>query len=163
MKKVLVVCVAVLLLGAGTAFAEGISVDVTGIYATEPVSGMGSTFGGGIGLNYDLSDIKENLQARADVSYLKWSESGVDLKSIPIFIGGRHILPLEPVNVFGEAGFETSIDSNGNSETNIGVALGGGVAYPINDAISAGLNARYHIQDNGYFSVGVFVAYNLEQ
>jgi opacity protein-like surface antigen len=187
MKKVLLVCMVALLLCAGNAFAAGISVDGFVNYNSEAESDYGSAIGFGAGVTYDLSEVAvENLAARVDVAYLKYEEDffGVDVtfRRIPIFAGVRYNAPIEgPVKVFGDAGLEVSLDNievaipsfsflgittpattADEDETNIGAAIGAGVAYPVNDMISIGANARYHIVDGSYFSAGLFVGFAIQ-
>jgi opacity protein-like surface antigen len=197
MKKVLLVCMAALLLCAGNAFAAGMSVDVFGTWNSEVVDEFESAIGFGAGFNYDLSEkVTENLAARVDVSYAKWTwdfeffteDAEITITRIPIFLGARYNAPLEPVKVFGEAGLEVSMDkfeaaipvttltgvwpnfawtydieTVEDSETNFGLAIGGGVAYPVNETISVGASARYHIVDEAYFSGGLFVGFAIGQ
>jgi opacity protein-like surface antigen len=197
MKRVFIVCMAVLLLCAGNAFAAGMSVDVFGTWNSEVVDEFESAIGFGAGFNYDLSEkVTENLAARVDFSYAKWTyefdfmteDAELTITRIPIFIGARYNAPIEPVTVFGEAGLELSMDSfeaalpittlTGvfpnyswtydietveEDETNIGLAIGGGVAYPVNETISVGASARYHIVDEAYFSGGLFVGFAIGQ
>ena len=188
---------AVFLLCAGNAFAAGISIDVFGNFNSEPVDEFGSAIGFGVGVNYDLSEkVTENLAARVDFSYAKWTydydfyteDVEVTMTRMPIFVGARYNAPMEPVTVFGEAGLELSMDTieyptgtgtlggvfpnwtwtydiktKEESDTNIGLAIGGGVAYPVNEMISLGASARYHIVDNAYFSGGLFASFAIGQ
>jgi opacity protein-like surface antigen len=181
MKKVLfLVCLAALLVGPGSAFAEGITLDVGGILGTEPAEGLGTDIGFTVGGSYDIS---EALQVRVDVSYISWDDEATavvpvfgtvtaktELTRIPIFLGVRYNLPAK-VTVFFEGGLEVSLDdyevslsnaligtiSVDESETNIGITPGVGVSYLISDTVLIGANARYHIISDAYFSLGVFV------
>lgn len=183
MKKVLLVCLAVLLLGAGSAFAEGLTIDIAGVYGTEPSdSELGGAFGGRIGASYDLESVMPNLQARADLTYLKYSDeldfgiAKVDISytRIPIFLGARYAMPMEPVTLFGELGIEISMDeaeagttvlgtviTASASETHFGITPGVGVAYNASEAVSVGANVRYHAITDPYISAGVFVGYKI--
>lgn len=201
MKKVLVLCLSVFLLCAGSAFAAkkatkaaggapGLSIDVGGIVGTEPASGFGSALGFTLGASMDLSSVANApIEGRADLSYLSYKEeftfgfvgasSKIELKyrRIPIFVGGRYLLPLQsPAKVFVEGGIEVSFDKVESgvadpftgraikveaSETNLGLTPGIGISYPVSPTVSIGGNARYHIISGSYFSLGAFVGFNI--
>lgn len=128
MKKVFFfVLASVLIIGAGSAFANGMSIDLMGDYG----SGLGdydSGFGLGVGVNADygkiihvakgtkLAKISKNMQFRADLSYFKWDHTAFDViklkyTRVPIFVGLRYLFPLSNgFNAFLEGGPEISFD-----------------------------------------------------
>ena len=157
---------------------EGISIDVAGIFGSEPSDGLGSTFGFGIGAGKEM---EENVQVRVDINYYNWSENegGVDseYRRIPIFFGSRYLQPMERIRLYGEAGLEISFDkakagmtigsgsysvsaSAEESEIHFGLTPGFGVEYDISDNLTAGLNLRYHIITDSYFTTGMSIGYN---
>ncbi len=109
MKKVVIMLLG-LVLASGTAFAagsagSGVSIDLSGNYASEPESGFDGTFGPELGCNVDLSrtfGVSKGLelQGRASLSYYNWDESifGHDLefRRIPLFLGGRILTSVSP-------------------------------------------------------------------
>lgn len=185
MKKVLfLVCLAVLLVVPGSVFAEGLTLDVGGLIGTEPADGVGTGWGFTVGGSYDVTDA---LQARMDLTYIKWEDevsavvppfgtvtAKTELTRIPVFMGVRYNLKTK-LRIFFEGGLEVSFDkaevtlssssigtiSADKSETNIGFTPGVGVAFPISDLVELGANARYHIISDSYFTLGVFVGFRL--
>lgn len=193
MKKVLfLACLMALMIVPASAFAEGVTLDAGGLFATEPADGLGSEFGFRVGGSYDISEmVGAPVEVRADVSYIKWSEeesytfltstatAEVEFRRIPIFLGARYNLPVDPVNVFFEAGLEVSLDkaeatatisdpilgtmtlSADESETNFGFTPGIGVSYPLSETVLVGANARYHVVSDSYFTFGLFLGVKL--
>ncbi len=191
MKKVLfLACLMALMIVPASAFAEGVTLDAGGLFATEPAEGLGSEFGFTVGGSYDISEmVGAPVEVRADVSYIKWSEeesytflgatatAEVEFRRIPIFLGARYNLPVDPVNVFFEAGLEVSLDkaeatatvsdpipltlSAEETETNLGFTPGIGVSYPLSETVLVGANARYHVVSDSYFTFGLFLGVKL--
>src|SRR5512135_2939012 len=106
MKKVALMLLGLVLvsgtaLAAGNPAGSGVSVDLSGNYASEPTGNFDGTFGPELGVNADLSRIGLNVgasktvevQGRASLSYYNWDENnfGVDLeyRRIPLFVGAR--------------------------------------------------------------------------
>jgi opacity protein-like surface antigen len=191
MKKILLISLAVFLLGYGLAFAEEgkssvFSLDGAIGLGTEPESGFGSAFAVRFGVSQDFLKVfkkakrskhTENLQLRADLSYLKWEQdiSGIDVsyRRIPIFFGGRYIFPTKLADAFSiyvEGGLEISLDkaeavvppttSVSESETNIGITPGVGIMYPFNEKLSAGLDLRGHFISDNYWTWMLSLNYN---
>lgn len=181
MKKILALALVLSLAAfAGTAFAEGMSADLTYSYASEPATGFDSTTGPTIGFNIDAtafgSSMPKPLSFRADISRYEWSQdfliAELSYTRTAVMLGGRWMLPVEKVNLFGEGGLEISKDEAETAvtfmkhtikasadETNTGVALGGGVKFDITDAISAGAVVRYHAVDDAYFTAGAQIGF----
>lgn len=175
MKKGLLLILMVFVFGVGAALAEGeMSVDVSGSYASEPVTGFGSTIGFGIGGNYGIS---KELAGRVDLNYYSWKYDYSDFwgsysstyTRMPIFAGARYLIPMDnTMNAYVEGGVELSFDSfeiawggfkTTGSETKFGITPGAGIEYSINPNIYVGANARYHIVTNPYLTAGVNVGY----
>ncbi len=191
MKKVVVMLLALGLL-SGTAFAagtgnpagSGLSIDLSGNYASEPASGFDGTFGPELGVNVDLNRIGLNVGAsknvevlgRASLSYYNWDENifGVDLeyRRIPLFLGGRVATTVSPqVKLYGQLGLELSFDRAeafhpvfgkvSESDTNIGITPGVGILIPISNQFYVGGNVSWHIIEDNYFTLGVTLGLNL--
>lgn len=163
-----------------------------GLGPDDPDFQLRSTFAPGVGIGYNVD---EYIQLRADVSYFKWKDAAtvcrsgcstfsLHLQDIPIFLGGRFFLPLDPfvagVRLFGELGLsanlmkaEFSNDSGGglsDSKLKIGIVPGIGVDFRVAPSVSIGLNGRYHVLSKGvgelkeggtsFFSVAVLAAYD---
>lgn len=136
-----------------------------GIGPDDPDFDFGSTFGGGIGFGYEISD---NFQLRTDVAYYKWDDTITDpflgnvkltLRNIPVFLGGRYYAPLnEKVRIFGELGlgvnfyeaeFKILGTSISESETKLGVIPGIGIEVMMTPRLGLGASARYHAISKG--------------
>jgi len=178
-----------LVLVSGTAFAagpagSGMSLDLSGNYASEPASGFDGTFGPELGFNVDLNRIGLNVgtsnnvevQGRASLSYYNWDQtvSGVDLeyRRIPLFFGGRVLTSVSPqIKLYGQLGLEISFDKVeafhpvfgrlSESDTNLGITPGVGILFPISNQIYLGGNLSWHIIEDNYFTLGVTVGLNL--
>jgi opacity protein-like surface antigen len=176
MKKFLLVLF-VVLFSAGSAFAQGTTVDFGLGLASEPTGGFGTTIGGVAGVSFDFntfinSEFKphsDRIRFRGDISYFKWDDkvSGVEIKyrRIPVFLGGRYVYPVSPViSVFGEAGVEVSFDKvevavcnaagdcerESDDDIHSGPAIGGGIIFNISDQFRIALNGRQHAVTDDY-------------
>ncbi len=180
MKKLVIAIAALVIVavGSGSAFAahtSGMQIDGSLSVASDVYNGYGATLGVGVGLSVDisdrmhLSDKNAKLQLRGDINYFSSSESffGMDLEArrIPVFLGARYFIPMQSkstMDLYVEGGLEVSFDSFETgipffgkvsvSETNIGVAPGVGLEFPLGDNLVLGLNARYHIVSGSYLS-----------
>lgn len=187
MKKVLLVLLAVMVLSAGTAFAgqkkTGLNLDAFVGLATEPASGLGNTFGLGVGGTLDLAALGaggssnvDDLKLRADISYFKWDEHFFEYRRIPVFAGARYFfVPAgrgSSVSVYGEGGLELSFDrlevplfffgSASESEINLGITVGGGLEVPVADNVYIGANLRLHLISDSYFTLLGSVGFSLD-
>ncbi len=189
MKKVAIMFLALVLV-SGTAFAagsqagSGASADLSLNYASEPASGFDGTFGLELGANVPLSRLGMNvstskgveLEGRASLSYYNWDETffGQDLeyRRIPFFVGGRVLAPVSPqLKVYGQLGLELSFDKVevfvpglgrfSESDTNLGLAPGVGIIFPVSNQLYLGGNLSWHIISDNYFTLGVTVGFNL--
>lgn len=188
MKKIAFALLALVFV-SGTAFAagsagSGVSIDLSGNYASEPEGGFDGTFGPELGVNVDLSRLGMNVgtsksvevQGRASLSYYNWDQSffGQDLefRRIPLFVGGRVVALVSPqVKLYGQLGLEISFDkvdvfipglgSGSESDTHLGITPGVGVLFPISNQFYIGGNLNWHIIDHDYFTLGVTVGFNL--
>ncbi len=187
MKKVALIVLGLVLV-SGTAFAagpsgSGVSVDLSGNYASEPASGFDGTFGPELGVNVDLNRIGLNVgsktvevQGRASLSYYNWDQSifGVDLefRRIPLFVGARILTPVSPqVKLYGQLGLELSFDKveafnpvfgkTSESDTNLGVTPSVGILFPVSNQFYLGGNLAWHIVEDNYFTIGVTVGFNI--
>ncbi len=189
MKKVALILLGLVLVSgtavaAGNPAGSGLSVDLSGNYASEPASGFDGTFGPELGVNVDLSRLGLNVgasksvevQGRASLSYYNWDQSifGVDLeyRRIPIFVGGRVLTSASPqVKLYGQLGLELSFDKveafnpvfgkESESKTRLGLAPGVGILFPISNQLYLGGNLSWHIVSDNYFTLGVTVGFNL--
>lgn len=137
MKRTVVLVLALVLLMAGSAFAQqrgksasksasksaGGDMVVDGMLslATEPVDGFGMAIGFGVGFSKDITREAKmrqgKLMARGDLNYYSWSQDtfGVEvtLSRMPIFLGGRYYIPMQGqsnMDVYAEGGLEISFD-----------------------------------------------------
>ncbi len=128
-----------------------------------------SGWGFSIGAGYTLASIDKDLQARIDISFwdfrhdFPWG-SGTYTR-VPITIGARYYLPLDPkLRAFGQVGLESSIDNfdtashESKSELNIGLAPGVGVEFFINPQTSIFAVGIAHLISDDYFSMNFGVA-----
>jgi opacity protein-like surface antigen len=187
MKKLVIAITALVIMavGSGNAFAaqkSGMQIDGSLSFATDIYTGYGATFGLGVGMSADisdrmhLSDKRAKLQLRGDINYYSSDETlmGMSLsaKRMPVFVGGRYFIPMQSksnMDLYVEGGVEVSFDKIESgipffgkisvSETNIGVAPGVGIEFPLGDNLVLGLNARYHLVSGSYLtgaaSIGV--------
>lgn len=162
------------LLTATTAYAE-ITWDVSLSYNSDA-----EAFGFGAGINSDLANKKyQNVKLRADVNYYQWEEDvyyiSVSASRLPVFLGARYFVPKatlknDRLTVFGEGGAEISFDSAEaavctptycvkaeESETNFGIALGGGLRYAFTKRFFGGADLRYHAISGPYLSMGLLL------
>jgi len=188
MKKVALMLLGLVLV-SGTAFAaggttgSGVSVDLSGNYASEPASGFDGTFGPELGVNVDLNRLGLNVgsktvevQGRASLSYYNWDQSifGVELeyRRIPLFVGARVLTAASPqIKLYGQLGLELSFDKVeafhpvfgkvSESDTNLGLVPGVGILFPISNQLYLGGNLNWHIVSDNYFTLGVTVGFNL--
>ncbi len=187
MKKVALMILGLVLV-TGTAFAAGpagggVSLDLSGNYASEPTGNFGGTFGPEFGVNVDLNRLGLNVgqtktvefQGRASLSWYNWDETvgGVDLdyRRIPLFVGARVVSPVAPqFKVYGQLGLELSFDDlefrtpggkASDSDVNLGLTPGVGILFPISNQLYIGGNLSWHIIDHDYFTLGVTVGLNL--
>jgi opacity protein-like surface antigen len=147
-------------------------VDGSFAFATGPDSfdaGYGFNFGAG----YMLRTIDRNLQARFDISYYYFSYdnfAGVSLSytRVPITVSGRYYFPInEKVDVFAQAGLETSVDhfdiyeggfKRSRGEVNLGISPGAGIEFNVNRDISLFVLGRAHLISDSYFSTQFGIA-----
>ncbi len=187
MKKVLVMSVILVMCAAGGASAAykggeaGVTVDGSLAVATQTYSGSGAAVGFAVGVSYDLENLVKlregKFLARADISSFAASKDEVfaslDSTRMPLFVGARYVLPFrtEPLNLFVEVGLELSFDKHealfpgllakySVSETNLGVAPGFGVFFPIGSNMVIGADARLHVLSNSYTSFMFSLGYN---
>jgi len=167
--------------------AYGLTVDGTISYASDPYSGESTGFktttGYGIGASQYLTDSSESVQiaARVDINYYKWSNSSRYLEwsfaRLPVFGGLRICWKAGPMQLYGEGGLELSFDKresfytgplygilspgqhNTYSDRSLGIIPGVGIEIPLFDNVLLGLNARYHLINNPYTTVGLSVGY----
>jgi hypothetical protein len=128
-----------------------------------------SGWGFSIGAGYTLESIDKNLQARLDLSFFDFKHdfswgSGTYLR-VPITIGARYYLPLDPkLRVFGQVGLESSIDNfdtashESKSELNIGLSPGVGAEFFINPQTSIFAVGIAHLISDDYFSMNFGLA-----
>lgn len=178
MKSTLMASVAtgaLLFFGTAALAGEGDrSVEATLNYGTQAYSGLEGQFGVTVGAGQFLT---RNLQARADLSYLRSavSRSGMEVTGyrIPLDLGGRYYYPvpkLDPeLKLYGQAGLEISFDRRErlemaavtpSSDVAFGVVLGGGAEYPLSREFGASANLLYHVIEQSYLSVGAGMTYH---
>jgi opacity protein-like surface antigen len=140
------------------------AVEISGDVATEPKGDFGATAGFTAGFGYEIID---ELQLRGDVSYYRWSDDGIDLDRVPLVIGARkyYQTPLRELKAFGQGGLEISFDNSNKlwpsrDDTNVGVALGGGIEYTIAPKFTVGSDLRFHIINNWYTTIGFGLGYH---
>lgn len=183
MKKIAIMLLG-LALASGTALAQttapagsGISVDLSGNYASEPDGGFGGTFGLELGGNLDLTrsfDAPKSIeiQGRASLGYYNWDDdvAGVELeyRRIPLFIGGRVLTPVAPqLKLYGQLGLELSFDNKENlgagsdSDTHLGLTPGVGLIVPLSNQFYVGADLGWHVIKDSYVTLGVTVGFNL--
>jgi len=181
MKKFLFVAVlaAVLLAGAGQAFAAGgATIDGSLVFATEPMGGYDSTVGIGVGALIDMAgrmkasskDIK--LGIRADMTYFDWDGSfyGIDVSYKRLMFFGGPRLTFQPggrstVSPYVEGGLElgygraeVAVPGLGrHSSTNIdlGLAGGGGVDFALAKNVKLGVSGRLHLISDSFLTLAV--------
>lgn len=125
-------------------------IDASVVYAFEcsDCTDLGGAVGFNLGGGYEMMD---NLQGRLDVSYYKYSDSGVDVTLVPIILGLRYYMPVqEGLRVFGQGGLELNMakGSGGDiteNKTLFGFTPGVGIAFQINPQVGIVADARYHI------------------
>jgi opacity protein-like surface antigen len=135
MKKLVFICLAAVLLCAGTAHAQGGGLDgwiVDGSFgfATEPAGDFDNGYGFGIGISQSFESLfpgagnsafTENLLLRADLNYYMWDDTvsvpgisaDIELTRVPVFLGGRYVIPTKLGNtvvMYAEGGLEISFD-----------------------------------------------------
>ncbi len=179
MRSAVLVGVLVLIaIFAGTASAAqgGTTVDGSLIFASEPASGFGSTVGIGFGV---LADLPKNAPARdvklgirGDLAYFDWSEEyfgvGVSYTRLMFFGGPRFTFLTggkSGIAPYLEGGFELSFDHSevfvpglgkaSRSDTSLGLAGGGGIDFPLSPKVKLGVNARLHLIDDSFMTVGM--------
>lgn len=183
MKKVAIMLLALAIV-PGTALAQsaapagsGISIDLSGNYASEPDGGFGGTFGLELGGNVDLTksfDAPKSLeiQGRASLSYYNWDDTvlgqELEYRRIPLFVGGRVLTPIAPqLKLYGQLGVELSFDkkehfaSGSDNDTHLGLAPGVGVIVPLSNQFYVGGDLGWHITKDNYVTLGVTVGFNL--
>jgi hypothetical protein len=189
MKKVLLLLAVFPLVLPGTASAQGrMGFDISGNYATEPKSGFGGEFGFEVGFNADFATLGvpitlgENIQsqARVSVGFYDFDRTfqgiNVDYERIPVFLGGRFIMPVSPpLNVYGDLGFELSFDKedrpgisplgvpfvDSKRSLRFGVRPQVGIIYRITESVFLGANLGYHLIKDDYCTLGAMVGLNL--
>ena len=122
-------------------------------------AGWGYGYGGGIGLSVDRTG-----HARLDIRQYIWTVGNRDLWRIPLFMGYR-VFPsrlYEFLQPFVELGLELSQDNNLRGDTNIHVGLssGAGIEFRLN-RFALGINVRYHLISDSYFSVNPYLGYRM--
>ncbi len=187
MKKVALIVLGLVLV-SGTAFAagpggSGVSLDLSGNYASEPTGDFGGTLGPEFGVNINLNCVGLDVgatrtvefQGRASLSWYSWDESiageDFDYRRIPIFVGARVLSPVAPqFKVYGQLGLELSFDRlefpvpggrASDSDTHLGLTPGVGILFPVSNQLYVGGNLSWHIIDHDYFTLGVTVGFNL--
>jgi len=189
MKKLFVIVIATVLMaaGAGSAVAadgkSGATVDGTLSIATEPVGGFGNTVGLGVGASMDitdtikLSDKNAKIHLRGDLTYYEWDDTqfgfDVSYQRIIFFFGGRYFIPMSGrggVAPYLEGGLELSYDDveKANSagtvivtDINLGLAGGAGLEIPLADDLVLGFNARFHVIDGSFLTLGASLGVKL--
>lgn len=162
---------------------DGLIIDGTVSIATEPSKGFGNGLGFGVGFGMDVTNKTSirsgRLIARGDIHYYKWDTSvfGVDvtLTRMPVFLGARYYVPVKAgslMALYAEGGLELSFDKSeaaacagalcvkeSASETNIGIAPGAGVEFPLGQNLSLGANIRLHMISDSYLSIGASIGH----
>ncbi len=158
MKKLIVIMMTVFALSISTRMAQAFEIDGSFHYATEPLNSIGDGLGGGLGVAFDLLDLKVGkLMGRFDISYISVSKtiSGTKFSGgrLPIFGGARFLFSASPMfKPYAEAGLEVSLDEltvdipsvPTASETNVGLGAGGGINIYFG-VFFVGVNARAHV------------------
>jgi hypothetical protein len=130
----------------------------------------------------------ENLLLRADLNYFAWEDTitvpfvgtsfDIEMTRLPLFLGGRYVLPQKLGNsviMYAEGGFEISFDAieaavcvpfvpcvpTSEDEVNFGITPGFGLAMPITNNLIAGVNGRFHVIADTYFSLMATVGFKL--
>ena len=171
-----------LVASAGAAVAAGKSeatIDASLLYATEPRGGFGSTVGIGVGALVDISgnmhmsrkDMK--LGVRGDIAYFDWDSNyyGTDVSytrlalfggprltfgklgggvSVAPYLEGGLELTFNDVDVF-----VPGIGKRSSSETNLGLAGGGGIDFILAPNLKLGVNGRLHLVDDDILTLGL--------
>lgn len=142
-----------------------------GFAPDDPDFKFDTAFGPGVGLGYEFSD---GIQLRTDVSYFKWDDSAtacdifgacdslsLELRNIPVFVGGRFFAPLtERLHLFAELGLsinflEVSLTDTASgikgsdSQTKLGLVPGLGIEFQLSEEFSVGANVRYNLIAKG--------------
>lgn len=167
MKKMLLVGIAVMSLFTTQALAD--SSDIAAVYAT-------GSYSSATGLNLGFGKtINDNLEARADFSYLPFEKGGLKYTRMPIAVSGKYYHPLsESVKAYAQLGAEVSIDSVeviitvpgfGSSKTSeqkarLGITPAVGCESEISPGISLFLDARNHFVTDSYATVALGLKYS---
>lgn len=170
-----------ILIGAGSAYSDGVCVDVLGAYASDPGEQAGSTQGVSVGVSFPLQSMPD-LYLRGDASFYSWSNTTegwwkISWDRVPVFLGGRYYHAFGQARLYGEIGVEVSRDTRETTasssvffagehrrETIMDISAGLGVDFPITDAITVGVNTRSHgslLYDYPYLTVGGVVGLQL--
>ena len=189
MKSFAVIAAALLMIaaGAGSAAAEEENIraffDGTLSIGSEPAGGFGKTTGFGVGESVDitdsmkLSDKNAKFHLRGDLAYYKWDDMqfgfDVSYQRIIFFFGGRYFIPMSGrggVAPYLEGGLELSYDDveKANSagtvivtDINLGLAGGAGLEIPLADDLVLGFNARFHVIDGSFLTLGASLGVKL--
>jgi opacity protein-like surface antigen len=162
--------------GFGTTFGFGVGVEQD---FGKLFSGVSNEFTENLRLRADF-----HYFGWDDTISVPGASADIEFSRIPIFLGGRYALPvgqIEKFTLFGEAGLEISIDdveagaciagfppfipstctTVSDSEVNFGVTPGIGVTYLAAPNVAVGVDLRYHLISDGYFTGVASIGYVL--
>ncbi len=169
----LIVAVMVVSAGPASAAQGNNTVDGSLILGTAPASGLDMGIGVGAGLTFDISDRMRSSNAklaiRADLSYLNFDGDyfgvGISYSRLMLFGGPRFYLGGSKggPKPFVEGGLEFSHDSydiyvlglgkRSVSDTNFGLAGGGGVEIPLQGNLKLSFSGRLHLITDDFLSI----------
>jgi len=145
---------------------EGFKVtSITGVlgFGTEPCCDLGMAFGLGVGADfYHLQLNDQDVEIRADLGYIKWSERKVDFRRIPLIFSGRwYISKQENVTFYAQGGLGLSFDKaevgggpfssgSSDSEVNLDFVPAAGVRFHVSPLVSLGGELDIHLTDESY-------------
>ena len=156
--------------GTGFGLGVGLNIPFTNIFNTSTASGAA-----------------DNLMIRADLSYFSWEGDTTafsvsvdeEFTRIPLFLGVRYFvaadkIKTEGLGIYAEIGIELSFDDEevkttlpgtsakvSDDEINFGVPIGAGIQYYISEKLYLGLNARFHIISDSYFTLLGSIGFDL--
>ncbi len=144
---------------------SGFTIDGGYFFTPESLSGptvgygWGGGYGGGIAL--ELRDRFAIAQIRFDVNYYKWSLNNNSFSRMPFYFGIRGYLAVRKQQVlcpYIGYGFELSSDKPYINENTIhfGMSFEGGLEIRIDKLFLIGFNARYHIIQHPYITMGPY-------
>ena len=157
--------------GTGYGLGVGLNVPFTNVFQT---TGSGAA---------------DNLMLRADLTYFSLDGTTTaplggsieqDYRRIPLFLGVRYFasadtIKAEGLGIYVEIGVALSFDevevktaipglppiSASDDEINFGVPIGAGLQYYISEKLYLGVNARFHIISDSYFTLLGSIGFDL--